>query len=486
MTSSASEQSSTFDPFQPLILEHPAVPDLQAHILPYGLTVHRLLLNRRARDLAQNVPESEESVEVYDLIVGPEKETDHRDAGRNFFGPVVGPYANRLPAGITRFAYSKQRGGQKADILEDEINLPEWSGPGVSHHGGPEIAEPRNSKLQSGPFDRMIWQPIVAQEQLEESLFPHLELSSLSVAGVAFRLFRIDYEEIAVGAGQTPRGVRVEALFTLSSSSPSVATLFEVLPQSESVGILGVEYRARFHEGGSGSNQLTPLNITQHWGFNLSASDPTSAVQKAENGQVDAHQLRILKPRSEVGVMELHSNGMPTGKLIPLEDSRSAGHDWTDAGRDGLGKAIAEGIPDGGYDHFYTWPLSPHRLSKEEELAQTPQALLRSESCKLTLAFRTNQSGFQLYTANGQSAAPADPKASGGTRKLIHRTALNPSARSDEGGNALRSAAFIEFGHPHATFLHNGLQDFIGGGEDTLLRAGEIYRNWVSIEVLDG
>ncbi|PWN21023.1 hypothetical protein BCV69DRAFT_282526 [Microstroma glucosiphilum] len=486
MSSSAPRQSSNVDPFQPIILEHPAVPDLQAHILPYGLTVHRLLLNRRPRDLLQDAPESEESVEVYDLIVGPEKETDHCDGGRNFFGPVVGPYANRLPAGVTRFSYSEQRGERKAGLVDNEVNSPEWSGPGVCLHGGPEMPESRSSQLQSGPFDRMIWEPVAAKDQIGGSLFSQLELSSLSTAGVAFRLFRIDYEETTVGAGQAPRGVRVEALFTLSSSSPSVATFIDLIPRSESVGIFGVEYRARFHEGDPSLNQLTPLNITQHWGFNLSASDPSSAVQKAENGQIDAHQLRIMKSRKEVAVMELQSNGLPTGKLLPFEDSRSAGHDWTDAGKDGLGKAIADGIPEAGYDNFYTWPLIPSSFSREEEMSQTPQALLRSESSKLTLAFRTNQSGFQLYTANGQPTAPADPKASGGTRKLIHRTALNPSARSDEGGNAFRSAAFIEFGHPHATFLHEGLQDFIGCGEDTLLRVGETYRNWVSIEVLDG
>lgn len=58
---------------------------LSVSIVPFGLTIHRMLLRKQGQ--------------LHDLLAGPERAADHRDGGRHFFGPVVGRYANRLPAG---------------------------------------------------------------------------------------------------------------------------------------------------------------------------------------------------------------------------------------------------------------------------------------------------------------------------------------------------------------------------------------------------
>lgn len=94
---------ATIEPFTPVILRHPRLP-LSVNILPYGLTVHRILFADPTTG------------ETHDLITGPEDPKDHQSQGRCFFGPVVGRYANRLPKGK-----SELPAGHDATI-----DLPEW------------------------------------------------------------------------------------------------------------------------------------------------------------------------------------------------------------------------------------------------------------------------------------------------------------------------------------------------------------------------
>lgn len=180
----------------------------------------------------------------------------------------------------------------------------------------------------------------------------------------------------------------------------------------------------------------TPLNLAQHWGFNLGASDP------AHRGEsVVGH---VLGMRGPLRRLQLDARGVPTGAL----EACDAAHDWTCA------KPIGAQMPEGGYDHYYVWGAP----------RDAPAVTLRGPS-GIALAFSTNQAGVQLYTANSVSAdAPA--------RKALHRGAER---------DGVHAAAFLEFSAPHATFLHRSLQD--AAGTDTLLRPGEVYDHWVDVEL---
>lgn len=92
------------DPFAPTVLHHPRLP-LSVHVLPYGLTIHRIVFTDPS------------TAETHDVITGPEDPKDHHTQGRCFFGPVVGRYANRLPKGENELP-----GGRGT------VNLPEWGG----------------------------------------------------------------------------------------------------------------------------------------------------------------------------------------------------------------------------------------------------------------------------------------------------------------------------------------------------------------------
>lgn len=104
--------------FTPIILSLQSQSHtLSLHILPFGLTLHRLLLINNS-----------DQGQVSDLLIGPENPKDHEKYGRCFFGPLVGRFANRLPAGKSQY---DQGDGSKGsvDLLEwGEWIRAEWSG----------------------------------------------------------------------------------------------------------------------------------------------------------------------------------------------------------------------------------------------------------------------------------------------------------------------------------------------------------------------
>lgn len=74
------------NPFEPIVLKHPDL-SLTAHVIPLGVNVTRL------------VYKDPQTGQENDVIVGPENPRDHWEKGRKFLGPMIGRYANRLPAG---------------------------------------------------------------------------------------------------------------------------------------------------------------------------------------------------------------------------------------------------------------------------------------------------------------------------------------------------------------------------------------------------
>lgn len=450
--------SANIDPFKPVVIQ--ATGDagrrLELHVLPYGLTVHRLI-----------VTSSSSKTKQHDVIVCPEAERDHHARGRNFLSPIVGRYANRLPAGKSTYVDAKRQGQQHS------VDLPEWGGDDICHHGGPVMTssdEPAaipigEVPMQKGPLDRLVWTLVNARDS---QLFQK-EVDSNSNSIACFAL------NSAAGSNGLPCDLRIEARFEVSpKGTHGEGKSSGGSDLGASNGTVRVEYRAQILSGTKGTAaDVTPLNLTHHWGFNLSASDPEAAAK--EQGRIDEHLLRMHSPQtSPLQRLELDPRGVPTGKLIPCPPGDSAGHGFS---TEGSGKRIGESLPQGGYDHFYTWgPANTDAVV----------TALRAPSTGLALTFKTNQSGVQFYSANGQPV-PSGPQnrvdaaSSGGAKKKAHRH-LPGESEDTANGIANRSAAFLEFSHPHATFLKPEFQEFIGG-EDTLLRAGETYSNWCEIGV---
>lgn len=485
------------EPFEPIVLRGGVgAPTgsvdrsrLELHVLPFGLTVHRLLLILHASSAEDT---------RRDLIVGPEDARDHHLRGRNFFGPLVGRYANRLPAGKNTDASGYV-----------SVNLPEWGGSGICHHGGPETLEGDAPQIawgtvpsQSGPFDRAVWTPLIGTGDRPVLFEPEDEASASpsSPSSVTFAM------QSAQGSNGFPGEVRVEARFILlpaAKQTPLASPSDWPTPEQlgHSTGRVHVEYRAKLL---SADVSATPLNLTQHWGFNLSSG----AEAAQEDVTIDQHTLRVIPHRltakrnapTHLRRLDLDERGVPTGKLL----FASAGdvHDWASPAG-GWGKKIADQLPDGGYDHFYVWgndgQSSPEGIGGEGQ-GETV-ALLSSPTSGLSLAFSTNQSGVQLYTANGQpspsSVLAKEAGRYGGVSKLLHRRGFGQQVSNNnddfdvQRGNLQRSAAFLEFSHPHATLLYPELQRV--AGSDTLLRnTGESdpisgrnygYCNWCQIEV---
>lgn len=389
-------------------------------VVPFGLTVHRLEL--RPHDAP------------VDVLVGPEEAKSHAD-GRAFFGSAVGRYANRLRAG-------KHEAGGK------EFYLPEWGAPGVSHHGGPARAQraQRDMSLeQHGPFDQVYWTRL---DDAASMLYKPEEYSMLD----AHAVYAIESPN---GDQGYPGRLRVEALIGVSSAGEDADEFME-MALGRCLGQAHVEYRAVLLD----ETVATPVNLAQHWGFNLAAA----AKGGVKENTIDEHQLRLTgQAGSPIRRLALDAAGVSTGELLLCSDPE---HDWT------KGKRIAADMPGGGYDHYYLWGSKAVRSK--------PKVVLRSPSTGLALVFRTNQPGVQLYTANGQPArealAGADPAAAGGVRKVVHR-----GEGEEAFANEQRSAAFLEFSAPHGTFVHESLQGEDVAGGDTLLRPGQMYCSWVNI-----
>ncbi|WFC99978.1 aldose 1-epimerase [Malassezia yamatoensis] len=193
-----------------------------------------------------------------------------------------------------------------------------------------------------------------------------------------------------------------------------------------------VEYRARILD----KCPATPLNLTQHWGFHLYGSKSGQSKDV-----IPSPELRI---NQEHRVLELDGNGIPTGALLAC----NAHHDWTH------GKAV-QFPPQDTYDNFYVWGKT-HK---------NPIVQLQIPN-EISVDFCTNQTGVQLYASDLSLNQPFE-------RKVTHQTP------SDSKSSYF--ATFLEFSAPHATFLHDTLQQ--AAGCDTVLRRGETYRNWVELKI---
>jgi len=350
-------------------------------------------------------------------------------------------------------------------------------GPSISHHGGPstEAPSPSTSILQSGPFDRCIFQPLeVSQSQLFKST------SSNSTSSQIFAI------ESPADDNGYPGKIRVEVLIRVLPPTNS--------SEKSSKGRISILYRTKLLDSKVIS---TPINLTHHWGFNLSETSPETGIKN-----VDSHELEILPSKTtphsnEVQLLEMsNTTNLPTGKF---SSTKATSHDFQKVRKIKDEKKGNQDFPEGGFDHFYIFGPPSKSTSKSTSISdlessletsrssQPPSTILSCPSSKTTLTFKTNQSGVQLYTANGQPPFPA-PSNAGGSRKLLHQSEKEKKGVGH--GNGERSAAFLEFSHPHGNFLHESLREI--SGSSTLVKGHweekEIVENenWVEVEVWKG
>ncbi|KAF8805389.1 galactose mutarotase-like protein [Phlegmacium glaucopus] len=385
--------------FKPVVLTLPSsfTPSLALEILPYGLTIHRLLVRDDNR--------------THDLVIGPELSHDH--VTQKYTNSVVGRYANRVPVGT----HPLERDGIKNSFtaLSNENEL-------VSLHGGPV------------GFDAVPW--TLLSEGDHPTLFSAAEVSNLTPSEStvpSYAFFRL----ISVSGDQGfPGKLVIEAL---------IALIGPVMPQGsvttsaeDSVGSIVIVYRAKLDEGPT--KVVTPINLTQHWGFNLDAS----LQDGPDYLSIQNYMLTIKADR----IAELGPHALATGRFVPISSLPS--HDHSP-------KRIGDRFPPGGYDDYYAFtnkasiptriPLSDFKEKSDllkgllcptgnggDKYRVAPVVEVSSAKSGFKLVFDTNQHGVMFYSNN-----MADP--SKGARKKIHGGSGIPNG--DAYGHS--SAVFLEF-----------------------------------------
>ncbi|KAI0260464.1 galactose mutarotase-like domain-containing protein [Gloeopeniophorella convolvens] len=412
----------------PLLLALPSLtPSLAAEILPRGLTLHRLFVQADGR--------------THDVVVGPEDPADHQDLP--YTNTIVGRYANRVPSGT----HPISRNGASATFTA--VAHPPHT-PDVSLHGGP-----------SG-FDAAEFEPIPLDAATPDliKLFTARELTALqsTIPSGSAALFRHVSPD---GDQGFPGELLVEVVVGL------------LPPQGGNGKLLGSVvfiYRAKLLDQG-----VTPINLTQHWGFNLDAS----VKDAADVHSVKEHSLTLRASHT----VDIDGVGLPMGNLTSVSGTPHA-HEAKRIGEQFPTSSLGEG-----YDHFYIFEerergladahrIAPDQFTPELDLVsavlapRTREGVAELASVKsgLKLVFDTNQSGVQFYTYNFASdEAP---------RKKIHG---GSGLKGPGEGYGRFTAAFLEFHEPLSAFLHPDLRR---SDNDTLLGPGEVYNNFVRVDVL--
>ncbi|EJD07057.1 galactose mutarotase-like protein [Fomitiporia mediterranea MF3/22] len=414
--------------FTPLVLALPSLtPSLAIEILPHGLTIHRIIVQADGK--------------THDILIGPEKPEDFLSEFHKYHNTIVGRYTNRVPVG----EHQIERGGFKSQFVAQGNQ----KDPKVSLHGGPK------------GFDDVDWEPI---DPFSSTLFSDEEKVSIGSipAAVIFRYTSPD------GDQGFPGTLLNEVLIGLVNPSQ---VAIDNAKQEYPLGSILFVYRAKLIE----EKKVTPVNLTQHWGFNLEAS--LQGDESTHN--VKDHNLHIKSGHS----VELDPSFLSTGKLNPVQGTP----------RDHKSKRIGDQWPNDGYDEFYVFEKSaptpiPTRIPLSEfpkmDLIQDvihprqadpsspsspPVVELSSDKSGLNLSFFTNQSGVQFYSGNLILPDSSRKRIHGGSGQLGKGDGYKPGA-----------AAFLEFHEPLAAWLH---PETSLSGNDTLLASGELYNNFVKLDV---
>ncbi|KAH7926069.1 galactose mutarotase-like protein [Leucogyrophana mollusca] len=412
--------------FKPVLLALPSLtPSLAVEVLPHGMTIHRIFVQADGK--------------THDIVIGPEAPEDHTVV--KYTNTIIGRYANRVPVGTHTI--------EKDGIISQFTAITNES-PQVSLHGGPK------------GFDFGIWEQLSSLS--DATLFTAAEIqtiSSKSPGDSSAAIFRLVSEDGDQGYTGT---LLMEVLVALLPPGEKKTASAE-----RDLGSIVIVYRAKLQDVPDGKKQVTPINLTQHWGFNLDASlqDGTETLSVL-NHKVDMKASHVA---------ELLPNFLPSGKYdsVVEADNASGAHLH-------LNKRIGDQFPGIGYDHYYLLSQpddAPHRIALSKfvsdldevknilgERHREPVVQLSSEKSGLAVEFDTNQAGLMFYTNNHANTK--------GYRKKIHG---GSGVKGD--GYIPGSAAFIEFHEPLSAFLYP-----TSNSTDTLLTSDEIYNNFVRADVV--
>ncbi|KAF9001493.1 galactose mutarotase-like domain-containing protein [Cyathus striatus] len=429
--------------FKPVLLALPSfAPSLALEVLPHGLTIHRLFVQADGR--------------THDIVIGPENPEDHTT--QKYTNTAIGRYTNRIPVGT----HTLERNG-----ITSEFNALANETPRVSLHGGPK------------GFDYVPWTLLTPEDP--PTLFSAAELGHLvrSSDESAYAVFRLVSED---GDQGYPGKLIVETLVGIVSPGEQERVYVKpgVTAENEEYGLGSIilVYRAKL-DGGE-VKTVTPINLTQHWGFNLEAS----LKENQSPLSIRDHTLTIKADR----IAEIDGDSLGTGSFIPVSSAPAHEH---------KAKIIGEHFPEKGYDDYYAFedsansdvptriPLSsftpnfdylkdlltPSTVQEKQGRGSraAPVVELASEKSGLKLVFDTNQRGVMFYS--NSLASPLN-----GARKKIHGGS-GISGNGDAYGPG--TAAFLEFHHPLAAFLDPKNKN----QEDTLLTSDELYHNYVRCDV---
>ncbi|GAA6000842.1 hypothetical protein JCM10207_004685 [Rhodosporidiobolus poonsookiae] len=451
------------------------VPALSLDVLSHGHILHAL---RATTD--DNT--------TTDCLLGFANPADHHhSAARTFFNCVVGRYANRLPSGELR--------------LDSGAKLTLPGAQGVCLHGG-----------ESG-FDTLPWAPIA---RTDSALFPatdadHPEAPPASdptaPVSESSSLHRI-YSP--AGADGFPCSLVVEALCVVLA--PKEGETDVAGRKGRSLGKVKVVLRAKIREDGDeGISKGTPVNLTMHWGFRL---------DDCKDKDVLGHSLYLASDK----LVALDDLGLATGKIDKIEEGGEM--DFYTAGIEGPHVKIGERYPKEGIDRNFLFNTPPPSLvepSSSARLSTEPQVILTgpvppsgSNTPQLSLRFTSNQPSAQVYTAPSlDGTGPARKPAHGGPALEKDKEDAAPTQSQDspaeqaarKEGYGAHAGVFIEFQAPVGAVQHcagagrekgNELEKWMeerarerkaeeegrGWERDTVLHKGQIYENWVEVEVV--
>ncbi|KAF9058964.1 galactose mutarotase-like protein [Rhodocollybia butyracea] len=422
--------------FEPVLLTLPSLaPSLAVEVIPYGLTIHRVFVQADGR--------------THDIVIGPEDPRGH--ITQKYVNTIIGRYANRIPIG----KHSIERNGVKAEVVAG-LN----EGSRVSLHGGPT------------GFDSLPWElltPTSPPQLFTPAELAHLPPLSPPTSYAIFRLVSPD------GDQGFPGELTTEVLVALVPPSEEERQYLEPGEQSAGaewdLGSVVYVYRAKVDKG------VTPVNLTQHWGFNLEAS----LKEGVDTLLVKNHNITMKADR----IVARDADSLNTGKFINVSDATEHLHE---------GQKIGDKYPKMGYDDYYAFAprtvaipkrfpyaeftpqldmlkyiLAPSGSQVSKGARPEPVIELASDKSGLKLLFETNQDGTMFY-----SNAWSDPAK--GARKKIH----GGSGIKDHGdGYIPGTAAFLEFHDVLGAFLDPANKN----GNDTLLTSDEVYHNYVRCDV---
>jgi len=322
--------------------------------------------------------------------------------------------------------------------------------PSVSLHGGID------------GFDEKLWQPILFPPSPGDiCLFSDKELGTLASQVATAALFKAISED---GEQGFPGRLRVEVLVGLTQP-----TAIRGAKKGEwNLGSIILIYRAKLIDD---KKTVTPINLTHHWGFNLDASMESNA------SSIKDHKLTIKALKT----LDRDPAGLATGKLTSHEASSPFNFNSH--------PTIGSIYPESGYDDFYIFDRTEESIPKifnehdlisldyvkdivdEQDQENEAKVVLEGGKSGIKLNFFSNQSGVQFYSNTFSTGFGVRKKIHGGDGSSVKK----PGRGYDKG-----TAAFLEFHEPYPAFLHPSVSP---SGHDTLLTSGEIYNNYVKINV---